>query len=189
LAKQPQSAATNVVAIAAGNLHSVALRADGTVVGWGYSQDGSTTIRPPPQRVAIAAGSGFSAALRRTERGAMGNGLRNIPAGKLRMSCHFRLRSHCTRCATTAQSCRGATNTPATPPICSPAWPASSPSPAAATTTSGCSARARRHSPSSHGTGQCQHHDQCVVCREVRRVQPVSYQCSSRRNPRRDNDT
>ena len=34
---------TNVVAIAAGGLHSLALKADGTVVGWGDN----TTARPP----------------------------------------------------------------------------------------------------------------------------------------------
>ena len=51
--------------IAAGQQHSLALRADGTVVAWGYSFDGNTTIPfNATNLVAIAAGSGFSVALR-----------------------------------------------------------------------------------------------------------------------------
>ncbi len=57
--------ATNVVAIAAGDLHSLALRADGTVVGWGYTGQGATIIPPAATNVvAIAAGNGSGAALR-----------------------------------------------------------------------------------------------------------------------------
>lgn len=38
--------ASNVVAIAAGGAHSLALRSDGTVVGWGYNGEGQATGQP-----------------------------------------------------------------------------------------------------------------------------------------------
>ena len=123
---------------------------------------GSTTIPPAATNViAIAAGSGFSAALRANGTVVQwGDGIVQYPthSGKLEQCRrHFRLRQRIApRCATTARSCRWAMNTPATPPtMFRLIWPTSSPSPAAATTTSGCSARARRHSPSSRGTGRC----------------------------------
>jgi hypothetical protein len=57
--------ASNVVAIAAGNDHSLALRADGTVVGWGYNGQGQTTIPASATNVvAIAAEYAHSLALR-----------------------------------------------------------------------------------------------------------------------------
>ena len=34
----------NVVAIAAGDYHSLALKSDGTVVGWGYNVNNQTTV-------------------------------------------------------------------------------------------------------------------------------------------------
>ena len=55
---------TNVVAVAAGYFHSVALRADGTVVAWGDNTRNQTII--PPQAagvIAIAAGVFHTAAL------------------------------------------------------------------------------------------------------------------------------
>jgi len=56
---------TNAVAIAAGGMHSLALRADGTILGWGDDWYGQST--PPPSLtnvVAIAAGELYSLALR-----------------------------------------------------------------------------------------------------------------------------
>jgi alpha-tubulin suppressor-like RCC1 family protein len=70
---------TNVVAIAAGSGHSLALRADGTVVGWGWNRSGEATGVPTSSSpyfgagvvtragnnvVAIAAGYSHSLALR-----------------------------------------------------------------------------------------------------------------------------
>jgi alpha-tubulin suppressor-like RCC1 family protein len=53
------------MAIAAGRYHSLGLRADGTVAGWGLSSDGQTTIPASATNVvAIAAGSWHSLALR-----------------------------------------------------------------------------------------------------------------------------
>jgi len=57
--------ATNIVAIRAGTQHSVGLRANGTVVGWG--QNNASQLNVPiaaTNVIGIAAGSGFSAALR-----------------------------------------------------------------------------------------------------------------------------
>ena len=48
---------TNAVAISAGSYHSLALKADGSVVGWGYNGDGQTVIPVSATNVvAIAAG-------------------------------------------------------------------------------------------------------------------------------------
>jgi alpha-tubulin suppressor-like RCC1 family protein len=55
--------ATNVVAIAAGEFHSLALRADGTVIGWGKAPD-ATVPSGLTNVVAIAAGSGQNLALK-----------------------------------------------------------------------------------------------------------------------------
>jgi len=53
------------VAIAAGSFHSLALRADGKVVGWGYNGYGQTNSPASATNVvAIAAGSGHSLALK-----------------------------------------------------------------------------------------------------------------------------
>ena len=53
----PPASATNVVALAAGDNHSLALRADGTLVAWGENGDGQITIPPSATNVvAIAAG-------------------------------------------------------------------------------------------------------------------------------------
>jgi alpha-tubulin suppressor-like RCC1 family protein len=77
---------TNAVAIAAGNLHSLAVRATGSVVGWGDNSDGQAT---PPSNlndaVAVAAGSAHSVALRRNGTviawGANAANQTNVPVG------------------------------------------------------------------------------------------------------------
>lgn len=61
----PPSDLTNVVAVAGGDFHSVALRRDGTVVTWGYA--GGADLAPPPgctNIIAIAAGARHCLALR-----------------------------------------------------------------------------------------------------------------------------
>jgi hypothetical protein len=56
----------HVVAVAAGDFHCLALRADGTVVAWGFDSDGQATIPAGLDGVtAIAAGGYHSLALRR----------------------------------------------------------------------------------------------------------------------------
>lgn len=58
--------ATNIIAIAAGGFHSLALRADSTVVAWGENTYGQTNVPSGLSNViAIAAGSYHSLALRR----------------------------------------------------------------------------------------------------------------------------
>jgi hypothetical protein len=55
---------TNVIAIAAGGDHTVALKSDGTVVAWGRNNYGQTNIPAELKGVtAIAAGSGHTVAL------------------------------------------------------------------------------------------------------------------------------
>ena len=59
------SAQAAPLAIAAGGAHSLALKADGTVVGWGFSANGEINIPADATNiVAIAAGEGHSVALR-----------------------------------------------------------------------------------------------------------------------------
>ena len=53
---------TNVAAIAAGNDHSLALKADGTVVGWGYNGHGQYLI-PPGLTNVVAIAAGFEHSL------------------------------------------------------------------------------------------------------------------------------
>jgi hypothetical protein len=56
---------TNVTAISAGPMHTLALKSDGTVIGWGYSPDGETNVPSGLSNVvAIAAGGGHSLALK-----------------------------------------------------------------------------------------------------------------------------
>ena len=53
------------VRMAAGGIHSLALKTDGTVVGWGLNDDGQTTIPGGlSNAVAIAAGHAHSLALK-----------------------------------------------------------------------------------------------------------------------------
>jgi len=57
--------ATNVMALAAGDVHCLALRADGTVVAWGNNGSGQTNVPLDlTNAVSIAAGSSHSLALR-----------------------------------------------------------------------------------------------------------------------------
>jgi hypothetical protein len=93
---------TNVVAIAAGEFHSLALRSDGTVIGWGLNSSGqaigAASLTDTPTNgfvrlagqllsnvVAIAAGSAHSLALKQDGTvvawGANNVGQRDIPAG------------------------------------------------------------------------------------------------------------
>ena len=56
---------SNVVAVAAGYYHNVALRADGSVAAWGYNSYGQTNVPPGLCNVvAVAAGESHSVALR-----------------------------------------------------------------------------------------------------------------------------
>jgi alpha-tubulin suppressor-like RCC1 family protein len=57
--------ATNVIALAAGDAHCLALRADGTVVAWGANGLGQTNVPSDlTNAVSVAAGSAHSLALR-----------------------------------------------------------------------------------------------------------------------------
>jgi hypothetical protein len=62
----PADAATGVTAIAAGNKHSLALKADGSVIAWGEGTDGQTTVPAAATTgvTAIAAGAWHSLALK-----------------------------------------------------------------------------------------------------------------------------
>ncbi len=78
--------ATNVVQVAAGATHSVALRADGTLVGWGDNQLGQACIPVGLSNcIQVAAGAGFSLALRQggtvVAWGDNVYGQRNVPVG------------------------------------------------------------------------------------------------------------
>jgi hypothetical protein len=58
--------ATNVMALAAGDSHCLALREDGTVIAWGLNGSGQTNVPPDlTNAVSVAAGSTHSLALRR----------------------------------------------------------------------------------------------------------------------------
>lgn len=77
---------TNVVAISGGYLHSLALKADGTVVAWGYNFNGETNVPVGLSNVmAIAGGVYHNLALKSDGRvvawGYNGNGETNVPAG------------------------------------------------------------------------------------------------------------
>ena len=76
----------NGVAVAAGNLHSLALRADGTVAAWGDKGFGQTTVPSGLSNVvAIAAGGYHSLALRADGTmaawGDNADGETNVPSG------------------------------------------------------------------------------------------------------------
>jgi alpha-tubulin suppressor-like RCC1 family protein/sugar lactone lactonase YvrE len=77
---------SNVVAVAGGNLHSLALRSDGKVVAWGYNQYGQTNVPPALEDVvAVAGGTSHSLALRNDGTvvawGQNTSGQTNMPAG------------------------------------------------------------------------------------------------------------
>src|SRR5215472_11014367 len=58
------SGTTNVIAVAGGASHSVALKGDGTVVAWGFNVSGQTNVPVGLVNVAaIAAGATYSLAL------------------------------------------------------------------------------------------------------------------------------
>src|SRR5213594_1336165 len=50
---------TNVIAIAAGSVHSVALKNDGTVRAWGTNNHGETNVPPGLTNVLAVAAAGF----------------------------------------------------------------------------------------------------------------------------------
>jgi len=56
-------AGNNYVAIAAGGFHSLALKNDGSIVGWGLNSNGQATPPAGNNYVAIAAGNFYSLAL------------------------------------------------------------------------------------------------------------------------------
>ena len=77
---------SNIVAVAGGRQHSLALRADGTVAAWGGNSDGQATVPPGLSNVvAISAGSGHSLALKADGTvvawGMNSSGEANVPAG------------------------------------------------------------------------------------------------------------
>jgi trimeric autotransporter adhesin len=49
---------SNVVAVAGGGWHSLALQSNGTVVAWGYNGDGEATVPPGLSNVVVVAGGG-----------------------------------------------------------------------------------------------------------------------------------
>src|ERR1035438_10300326 len=60
------ASASNVIALAAGDYHCVALRADGTVIAWGRNFEGQRNVPSDlTNAVSIAAGSDHGLALRR----------------------------------------------------------------------------------------------------------------------------
>jgi hypothetical protein len=74
------ASATNVIAMAAGDTHCLALKADGTVVAWGQDDQGQTNVPPDLTNVvSVAAGSAHSLALRSNGTIAMWG--RVIPSG------------------------------------------------------------------------------------------------------------
>lgn len=82
----PPGGLTNVVAVAGGDVHSLALRVDGTVVAWGDNAYGQTDVPISLSNVvAIAAGYYHSLALRADGTvlawGLNNNGQTNLPAG------------------------------------------------------------------------------------------------------------
>jgi len=53
----------NHIAISTGRSHSLALRSDGTIVGWGYNSYGQATPPPGNNYIAISAGGEHSLAI------------------------------------------------------------------------------------------------------------------------------
>ncbi len=77
---------TNVVALAAGNSHNLALKSDGTVCAWGYNSVGQTNVPSTISNiVAIAAGRDFSLVLNSagivSAWGANASTQTNVPSG------------------------------------------------------------------------------------------------------------
>ena len=64
MVKQRPPAGNNFIAIAAGHQHSLALKSDGSIVGWGYNYYGQATPPAGNNFIAIAAGNSHSLALK-----------------------------------------------------------------------------------------------------------------------------
>ena len=62
--KTPNAPLTNLTKIAASGYSSLALKSDGSIVGWGSNSDGQATPPDGNDFVAIAAGNGHSLALK-----------------------------------------------------------------------------------------------------------------------------
>jgi hypothetical protein len=62
--KTPNAPLTNLTKIAAGMSHNLALKSDGSIVGWGSNISGEATPPAGNDFRAVAAGSGFSLALK-----------------------------------------------------------------------------------------------------------------------------
>lgn len=83
----PPPSATNVVAIAAGDAHCLALRSNGTVVAWGFNHFGQTEVPVDlTNAISVAAGGSHSLALRTDGTVAlwgkiMPMGVTNVPPG------------------------------------------------------------------------------------------------------------
>ncbi|HEY4284534.1 MAG TPA: putative Ig domain-containing protein, partial [Chthoniobacterales bacterium] len=80
------SGLNNVIALAAGNFHTLALKSDGTVSGWGYNGDNETAVPAGLNTaVAIAAGARHSLALKADGTvvgwGSNSSGQTTVPAG------------------------------------------------------------------------------------------------------------
>ena len=62
--KLPNETLTNISKIAAGRRHSLALKSDGSIVGWGGDDYGQATPPTGNDFIAIALGAGYSLALK-----------------------------------------------------------------------------------------------------------------------------
>ena len=54
--EHPRGGLSNVVSMAAGSFHNLALKSDGTVAGWGYNGNGQTTIPVGLRNVPVTVG-------------------------------------------------------------------------------------------------------------------------------------
>ena len=70
---------TNAIAIAAGPLHSVALRTDGSVECWGDNDIGQTSVRAGLSNVVAIAGGGKQSLALQADGTVVGWGLVNVP--------------------------------------------------------------------------------------------------------------
>jgi alpha-tubulin suppressor-like RCC1 family protein len=96
----PPSGLSNVIAVAAGFNHALALRKDGSVVAWGDNTYGETNVPPKlTNAVAIAAGFEYSLALKADGTvvawGNNSSGQTNVPVGLANVSAIFAGQSGC----------------------------------------------------------------------------------------------